>query len=753
MGLLLRRLKWFVLLTLLFGTIFGFYLFYLNYQITSKFEHHRWNLPSRIYSDVTFVYKGKALSPSRLENKLINLGYIRRPSPSIRSQGEYHRSTKGMIIYLHSFDYPHESFRGFPVFVSWQENTISQIERLDTKEMLTMFKLEPERIASFFDEKMEDRTLVALAKAPPVLIDALVSIEDERFFKHHGVDPLGIARALLTDLWEGRLAQGGSTLTQQLVKNFFLTNKKSFVRKFNELWMALLLERRYTKEEILEAYLNEIYLGQNGSASVTGVGEASHFYFAKDISQITVGEAALLAGMVQSPGTYSPFLHPDKAQKRRDTVLRALYEDKKISQKQYERSLKEKIIVPKRQTSVIQAPFFIDLVQLQLRENFLGRTLQEEGHSIFTTLDLDMQRQAEMALQQGLNSLEEKYKPLQDSVKAGKKLEGLIIAITPQTGYLRAYVGGRDYSTSQFNRPLLAFRQPGSAFKPFVYLAALDPNMVDKSFTVTSLIDDEPMTLDTPEGPWTPKNYDEESHGTVSLRTALEHSYNIATVRLATEVSLENVVTVAKRAGITSPIQPFPSTALGSFEVSPLELAEAYSIFPNGGTRSKILSIRHMITKEGQLLKTKDIKMKQAFDEDVIYLMNSLLQGVFERGTASSAKWYGFKGTAGGKTGTTSDYRDAWFVGYTPELLTLVWVGYDDGSPTGLAGAEAALPIWSAFMKEASPYEGPLAQPPSSIVFEDIDPLTGLQATSHCPFHFTEPFIKGTEPTETCPLH
>ncbi|MDO8643449.1 MAG: penicillin-binding transpeptidase domain-containing protein, partial [bacterium] len=449
---------------------------------------------------------------------------------------------------------------------------------------------------------------------------------------------------------------------------------------------------------------------------------------------------------------YSPIHNQKRALERRNYVLKNMLEQDFIDKKEYQAALREKIIAPGVTSAVAQAPYFVDFVQSQLREQFSDETLQAEGHRIFTTLDLDTQRVAEKTLQEGLNALEEGYPNLAKRKKEGKTLQALLIAITPQTGYIRAYIGGRDFHTSQFNRPSSMLRQPGSAFKPFVYLSALDPEVGGGHYTVATLLDDEPITLETPEGDWTPKNYDEEIHGKVMLRTALEKSYNIATVRLALDVGLEKVVQTARRAGIQSNMDPFPAMALGAFEVTPLELAEAYTIFPNNGTRSQILPIRYVITKEGTVLESKEMKMKRAFSKESIFLMNNILMGVMDHGTAASSRLFGFNLAAGGKTGTTSEYRDAWFVGYTPELLTIVWVGYDDNSPTGLTGAQAALPIWSNFMKQVT-HKGLAFPTLPAIEYRSIDPVSGLLATRHCPESSEEPFLKGSEPKERCPLH
>lgn len=733
-------------------SLLGMYLFALDYKIRVKFESRRWNLPSRIYSDSYFLYPGRIVSAQATERKLESLGY-KRVNGKVRGAGEFAREGNRLAIFLHDFAYPSEDFAGFPIGVDFQGERIQSLSRLDQREDLKKVKLEPELVASIFDEKMEDRTLVSFDQVPPFLVQAIISVEDERFYEHLGVDPRSLLRAFLTDLLHLRFVQGGSTLTQQLVKNYFLTSQKSLPRKFNEMFMALLLERRYSKQEILEAYLNEIYFGQRGPISVTGIEEASRLYFSKTVSQLTLAEAALLAGIIRQPGEYSPFNNPTAAYDRRNFVLKAMWDHGFINEPQFREARSEKIVMPKRNSEIYKAPFFVDYVQQELRRNYPPTVLQSEGIKIFTTLDMDEQRAADVAVHENLERYETRpnLKALREK---GASLEGLLIEIQPQTGSIRAFVGGRDYSTNQFNHITMAHRQPGSTFKPFVYLTALALAQDGGPWTLASKIEDVSFSVPGPEGPWTPSNYDGEEHGTVTLRTALEHSYNIATARLAEEVGLDRVVAMARKMGIESPLEPYPAMALGSFEVTPLELIRAYTPLPNQGIRSEPYAITHVVTREGIVLEKKNFKMNRVITPEAAYLMNEALRGVIDRGTASSVRAMGLRGLAAGKTGTTSEYRDSWFVGYTPQRLALTWVGYDDGTPTGLSGASGALPIWTDFMKQVS--REPL---PADFVATDkiavvrIDSESGLLFDSKCGEPADEVFIKGTEPVEKCDAH
>ncbi len=740
-------LQIFALVAVPLSFFLGVYLFYLDYTIRTKFESHRWNLPSRVYADAFYLYPGQKASPASVEERLQRLSY-KRVASSVKSAGEFAKDASSVTVYLHTFSYPSEEFAGFPLTLRFDQNQLKEIRRNDTDETLRTLRLEPELIGSIFDDKMEDRSLVTLAEIPEPLIQAVIAIEDERFYQHHGIDPLAVLRAFLTDLLHLRAMQGGSTLTQQLVKNYFLTPEKTLVRKLNEMLMAVLLEIRYSKEEILEAYFNEIYFGQRGPVSVTGVEEAARFYFSKGVSQLTLAESALLAGLIRAPGAYSPYHNLTKAYDRRNFVLKSMLDQDLIDAKDFEAAKREKIVLPKAKTSsqVFQAPYFIDFVQSELKEHYPAEVLKSEGLRIFTTLDMEMQEVAEAAVTARLSELETGSPKLKKLREEGQTLQGALIALQPQTGAIRALVGGRDFETSQFNRVRDAHRQPGSAFKPFVYLTALS-----EGYTLASTVEDTSFTVKAGEEDWTPKNYDKVEHGPVTLREALEKSYNIATSRLAIAVGLEKIVKIAHAAGITSPMEAFPALALGAFEVTPLELVQAYTLFPNQGTGTRPIAITAVVTREGVVLEKKGFEMKKIVSPELAYLMNHALRGVLDRGTASSARTLGFTGLGAGKTGTTSDYRDSWFVGYTPDLLALTWVGYDDGTLTGLSGASGALPIWTRLMTQVNP-PGALKSdfPATDRIVRVKVSKTGGRYRSGCGEPFEEVFLEGTEPKEEC---
>lgn len=747
--------KWFkiaVFFAMAFVIFGSWYLHYLTRSIESRFElSQKWKIPSKVFSDAEYLYPGLDLGLRNIKAKLVRLGY-RDMGAKLTGPGDYSFGKDSLEIYLHDFDYPEEKFTGFPIRLLLDHNVISKITNLSSSEEISTVRLEPELIAPVFSDEMEDRTLVTMKEVPQHLVEAIILIEDERFFKHSGVDPIGIMRAAIKDLFAMKIVQGGSTLTQQLVKNYFLHSKKTLTRKINEALLAMILERRHTKAEILEAYLNEIYLGQRGRSSVMGVGEASKLYFAKNVDQLMLGECALLAGMIKSPSEYSPFKNKEKARARRDFILDKMYDEDLISARELADAKAEEIVTPERNTQVVKAPFFIDFVKQQISDLYPADILTSEGMKIFTTLDMTAQIEAEKAVTENLKKLETTFA---SSLPKDHKdpIEGALISIQPQTGFIRALVGGREFERNQFNHVTLAKRQPGSTFKPFVYLTAFDPKRSKKVFAPSSYIEDKSFKVRAGDEDWSPQNYDKKEHGKVTVRHALEESLNIATSRLGIDVGLENVVQTARDVGIKSDLMAVPSLSLGSFEVVPLELAAAYTIFPNGGVRAEPISIINIVDQEGKVLERRSIEMKRVFDAGPVYLTANVMKGVIDRGTGASARNLGFRGIAAGKTGTTSDYRDAWFVGFTPSLLTLTWVGYDDNAQINMSGARAALPIWAQFMKN---YVGDSTEDfasPKNIILVKIDPESGQLATKNCPTTSFEPFIEGSEPNEPCELH
>lgn len=673
-------------------------------KVTKKFEGRKWDFASKIYSDSYHLYVGANLRLDDLIEKLRRLGYYETSAPP-KTQGAYQvNGADGSVdIFLHDFEFPTEKVKGYPVRISLQGNLVGRIENLADRSEKFDLELEPEVVTGLYQNIWKERRVVKLAEVPPLLIKSILAIEDERFFSHAGVDPIGIMRAMFVNLRHLSLQQGGSTLTQQLMKNFLLSDERTLGRKFPEAVMAIIAERKYSKEVILENYLNEIYLGQRGSQGVFGVWEAAQFYYSKPLSELTVGESALLAGLIRAPNRLSPYRNADAAIKRRNVVLAKLLDDKIITKKQYDLAHNEKL--PQRALVKVtnEAPFYVDYLRRELDQNYPKDVLEKDGLRIFTGLDLRIQKIAEKALTEGLAKLETSHPALKKK-SAEESLEGAIVVIRPQTGEIKAMVGGRNYQKSQFNRIFQAKRQAGSVFKPFVFLAAFTHGgQSGMQYFSDTVVNDSQFTWSYDGGQsWQPHNYNNDYFGAVTVRRALESSLNSATARVAQDVGIRRVRDMARRLGIESSLPAVPSLSLGSAEVTPLEVAVAFSTLANGGVRARSVAVKHVMDQNTKVLEKRDVKLEQVISPSLAYTMNSLLKGVMDRGTGAPARRWGFTRPAAGKTGTTNDYKDAWFVGYTPELLAVVWVGYDGPAKIGLSGSEAALPIWTEFMKAAT---------------------------------------------------
>ncbi|PYQ59243.1 MAG: hypothetical protein DMF58_12435 [Acidobacteria bacterium] len=733
-----------------FVALIGF-VGYTYVVITKKFDSsRRWDLPSRIYSDATPIVPGMTYPRALLEPKLNHVGYHETRS-RVANPGEYRYTDRNLEIYLQNFEYPDIEFRALPVLIEFDGSEVRSVKRLEDRASLRGIRIEPELITSIYNNEMEDRLPVKLASVPKSVVDAIIATEDKNFYHHEGISVRGTIGALITDLRSKSWTHGGSTLTQQLVKNLFLNPERTWRRKATEALMALLLEARYSKSEILEAYLNEIYLGQNGAVQIIGVEQASQVYFGRHVTYLSLPEAATLAGMIRSPNVLSPLKYPERAKPRRDLVLKLMLDQDKVTQQEYEAAIASPLTTSRFPKTSRSAPFFVDLVLKQLRETYPETQLKTEGLRIFTTLDTIMQRSAEQSLDSGIADLNRRYPYLRKSPTA---LEGVILTIQPGTGYVKALVGGRNYSKTQFNRAIQARRQPGSLFKPFVYVTAMDPERGQQALTAATVLDDSPISVRTGNAVWQPQNYDLRFHGRVSVRDALAHSYNIPAVRAAIDAGVPNVIKEASTIGIESRLEPYPSVSLGSFEVTPLEIAYAYSAFANLGVKAEPISILAVSTREGKLLESREVKMKRVAPASVCYVMNDMLKDVFNYGTGARARSLGFERAFAGKSGTTSNYRDAWFIGYSPRILTLVWVGFDDGHSVRLTGSDACIPIWTSHMNRI---DGLVAdvdwKKPDDVIGRAIDPESGMLSTPYCPQVKREIFVAGTEPAQFCPLH
>jgi penicillin-binding protein 1B len=729
----------------------------LEQEVTARFSGQHWTLPSLLYSDSTILYPGERLDDIGFFQRLARLNYHRVEPGQVHFRGEYSfdRHQGLLVLFLHGFRYPYSDFAGELVTLKISPlQTIESIEDVATGKQEYSVELEPELLGAIFHGNWEQRRLVPLSEIPPAFVDAVLAAEDHRFYVHHGIDLVRTARAAWIDLTAHHVLQGGSTLTQQLMKNFFLTSKRDWHRKITEALMAYIAEKRYSKDEILELYLNDIYLGQRGQEGIYGVWEASQFYFSREPRDLTLAQMATIAGMIRSPNHFNPFRHADNARLRRNEVLAAMLQDGYVSKPAYDEAVTEPLHTREPYTETNDAPYFVDYVKRELAERYPPSVLTGEGLRIFTTLDVHMEKQAEQAVEHNLLSLEEKHPSLRRKEKS-EQLESCLVAIEPQTGRIRAMVGGRDYRQSQFNRVTQSRRQPGSALKPITYLAALQETFESDTarFLPTSYIDDKPFRWQFGNTSWTPKNYKDRYFGRVTLEFALEESLNSAALRLAEAVGLDHVLAMASKLGLGD-LPPYPSVVLGGVEVEPIKLAAMYAILADGGMQVQPYGVTNVVNARGDVIEGHELKADQVLAPDVAYVMDYMLEQVIKHGTGEGVRKAGFLRSAAGKTGTTNDSVDAWFAGFTPNLLAVVWTGFDQKEALGLTGAEASLPAWTDFMKAAtaSRPEGEFPMP-SDVVRVRVDPLTGYLASPYCPVTIEGLFPKALAPTKVCPFH
>lgn len=703
--------------------------------------------PLLIYGAAFPLRVDRDLRETRVIERLGRLGY-HGVAHEPRLPGEFRLTAEALDLYLR--EQPDLHVSPTRVRLLLDQTRIRDIRLMPQDMPAFPVALEPQLISGLRGESRQVRTWVPILDMPPRLIETVLAVEDHRFYRHPGIDPIAVGRALWRNLLKGGVVQGGSTITQQLAKNLFYSPKRTLGRKVQEAMAALVLEAKYRKDEILESYLNEIYLGQAGSVGIYGVEAAAHSYFSKTVYELSIDEMALIAGLIKGPNTYSPLRDRDLARQRRDVVLRRLREEGKLSEEEWMQAVNRPLSVHPPQDMVADAPYFVDYIMGRIEES--NDQPLPPGARVYTTLDPILQRRAAEALARGLGRLEQAHAHL---TRNGEPLQGAMVALDPRSGEILAMVGGRDYRMSQFNRVTQARRQPGSLFKPLVYLAAFDSKQTDggQPITAASLLLDEPVSFESPTGTWSPQNFDKQFRGKVSVRTALEQSLNVPVVRVAQTLGAKRIAQVAQGLGIKSPLDENLTLALGGSAVSLLEMAGAYGALAHDGIVMGPTGLRQVIAQNGDPLWQPVTDRRQAVSPQAAYVVTSLLKGVVERGTAARAKSLGLAHPAAGKTGTTDGSRDAWFIGYTPDLVVGVWVGFDDGREVKLSGAQAALPIWTDFVKEVLPADSPDFPVPSGILTKAIDPQTGQLATSQCPESASEVFIEGTEPTLYCELH
>ncbi|MEZ5590344.1 MAG: penicillin-binding protein 1B [Gammaproteobacteria bacterium] len=722
------------------GVALTVYMTDLNKTITQQFQGKRWALPARVYARPLQLFPGAEISADQLAQEMELLPY--RVSQRLNQPGTFfRRGDNAFDLYTRSFAFWDGEEPSRQVRLKFADGVLSGIESLDGHEAPALMRLEPAEIAGIYPTHGEDRVLVRYQDLPPVLVDTLIAVEDRAFYNHFGIDPKGILRAALANLRAGRIEQGASTLTQQLVKNFFLTNERTVERKVNEVLMALLVEWHYSKEEILEAYSNEIYLGQDGSRSIHGFGLASRFYFDRTLNELDLHHIALLVGIIKGPSKYDPRRNSELALERRGVVLDIMVEQNLISAEDAAIAKAMPLdVTPGVPRGRGHYPVFLDLVRRQLRENYRDEDLTSEGLKVFTTLDPRIQALTEEALIKTLPKLDKKAK-----LKAGTLQVASVVADT-QTGEVRAIVGGRDSRLDGFNRALDAKRPAGSLLKPAVFLTALES---PQEYTLSTLLNDNKLTYRPSQGkPWEPKNYDKRYHGNVLLQDALARSYNIATARLGLELDVMRVVQTLQRLGLQQELKPYPSLLLGAVDVSPLEVTQLYTTFASGGYRIPLRAITEVTAASGQPLPRQySLSLEKAIQPEPAFLIIKAMQKVARDGTAKLiAKELPDFGIAG-KTGTTDDLRDSWFAGFSGNLLTVVWLGRDDNKPANLSGSTGALPLWLSIMKNLPLVPLELTEP-VGITYALVDPKNGLRANKSCSGAIKVPFINGSEPAQ-----
>ncbi|KXJ39498.1 MAG: penicillin-binding protein 1B [Methylothermaceae bacteria B42] len=724
------------------AALFGFvvYLGYLNYTVRHQFEGRRWALPASVYAAPLELYQGKTLSPSQLERLLGQLNY--RRDRQLSSQASFYRKGSRLFVRTRAFHFPDGDQPSLRVSLRFRGAQISSVYDLEQETQLPLLRLDPVQIGSFYPGRKEDRTLIKLEQAPQILIDALLAVEDRNFYQHHGISPRAIARALWADIKAGRVVQGGSTITQQLVKNFFLSPERSILRKINEALMALILEARYSKDEILEAYLNEIYLGQDGARSIHGFGLASEFYFSRPLSDLEPHHIALLVGLVRGPIYYNPRTHPKRAIRRRNLVLDLLYRQGKIDAKTLAQAKRKPLdVTPYFHRPSARHPAFLDLVKRQLGLEYQEEDLTSEGLKIFTSLDTQIQDALEQVAKRTLKGLEKGYRL--------KQLETSVIVTQQGSGEIVALIGGRDPRNAGFNRALDSVRPVGSLIKPAVYLTALEQ---PERYTIVSPLEDKPVTLKNPDGSvWRPKNYDHKTHGTVPLYQALVHSYNLATIHLGLKLGLSHIAQTLHRLGVERSVKLYPSMLLGAASMTPLDVTQMYQTLANQGFATPLRAIHAVLSNDNEPLQRYPLTIRQTIDPAPVFILNTILQQVVREGTGASAYSILPKDfTVAGKTGTTNDLRDSWFAGFSGDYLAVAWIGHDDNRPTRLTGARGALQLWALLMRKISRQPLLLTQP-DDIEWVWIDTATRLRADETCPHARRLPFVIGSAPKETSP--
>lgn len=741
---------WIIAVLIAGVTVAVWYGIRVEQQVQLRFQASQSSFPSRIYARAPVLYRGMDIIETALAQYLDRLGYRVASRPEVR-MGEYVTGTDEWIIGVRPFVHANGREEGRKVIVQLDGNgRIAKLSNQTGQELRTV-RIEPAEIGAFIPADGKDRIRVDMEDVPEHLVNAILVNEDRRFFDHSGIDLRRIAGALYANLRSGKVVQGASTVTQQLVKSIYLSRDRTLERKVLEMFIALMLERRHGKQEILEAYLNELYLGQDGAVAIHGVALAARYYFGKDIRDLNLAESALLAGLIRSPSRHAPFRYPDAALERRNFILDQMFQQGRISRAEYASASESPLGLRPPFVRVESTSYFIDYLRKRLAGRYGNDVLEREGLSIYTTLDLRMQELAQKTVRKRLENIEEENNRLKHDESP---LQAAVVVMEPRTGQVLTLVGGRDYIRSPFNRAL-AQRQPGSIFKPVVMLSAVKrKGERDPAFTLASVLKDEPFHINVVTAwkntsssmLWEPMNHDLGFREAVTAREALEWSLNVPMARLGAATGLTEIISTARRMGITSPLEPVPSLPLGSFETNLLEMARAYAVLASGGLRAPLRDVLSVVGDDGVRHKTSESTPFRIFHSSETYLVTSVLQGSVDRGTSTYLRELGYYGAVAGKTGSTNRFRDAWFVGYTPEIVIGAWVGFDAARGIGLPGAEAALPIVADIMIGIlGPNGAARFSPPPGI--ERVRVAVRKPGSCH---YVNELFLAGTAPTGTC---
>lgn len=720
------------------GCLVYSYMNYLDEVVRTQFNGKRWEIPARVYASPLEMYAGLHLSAQDLKTVLTQLRY--RQEQQLGGEGSFVEYENVFDIKTKPFLFSDISQQSVAMRVELTDGVIKSIYDLSSQKPLDIIRLDPVQIGSFYPSRKEDRILIKLEDAPRYLLQGLFATEDHDFYNHFGVSPKGIVRALMVNAQAGGMVQGGSTITQQLVKNFFLTPKRNLVRKINEALMSIILEYRYSKNEILEAYLNEIFLGQDGNNAIHGFGLASEFYFGQSLKNLDLAQTATLVALVRGPSYYDPRRNPERSMERRNMVLDAMRTEGYINDSEISDAKAQSLRVLANPHQIENRyPAFIELVRRQIKQAYKDTDLTTEGLRIFTTLDIVAQDALEKSIQLKLQTLEKSPK--------SRDLESSAVVTRRSSGEIVALAGGRDSDGHGFNRALDAMRPIGSLIKPIIYLTALshpDRYSVAKPVSDTRIIVNEGK-----QNQWEPDNYDNKEHGVIPLHSALANSYNLATVRIGMDIGLQEIANTLKTLGVERTFDLYPSFLLGASPLTPLEVSQAYLTISNDGYLTPLRSIRAVTNAEGKPLTRYSLDVKQVVDPAPIYLINTIMQEVVSGGTAHSAYNYLPKSfNLAGKTGTTNGLRDSWFAGYSGDYLSVVWVGRDDNNPTGLTGGTGALQVWGELMKHIS-NQGVTLNVPDNIEVKTVDKNSGLLMNEQCPgVPVSAPFIADHSPIE-----